>query len=504
MSALTSFIATVAAGAGRWGRRAAWLLVVAGLALVLGFTSYAVMTLPDLAPWHTEILPGEFSARGPGPDDFAGYQQLEAELFATAARRTAEWADKGEAFTDGRFNLDSKVRQLAAGAPFNRSFRLSPTVPLGSALLVHGLTDSPYSMKALAESLYQRGFEVTVLRLPGHGTLPSMLTRVTYEDWAAAVRLAARDVARRTPAGQPFYLGGYSTGATLALAYALDSVVDPTLRRPDRVLMVSPAIEISSLATLANILDLLAVLPVPALEKVRWQSVQVEFDPYKFNSFPVNATRQVNRATRELLQRLAAAAAAGELAQLPPVITWQSVVDSTVGATGTVDRLYARLAGERHQLVLFDTNRLVNWQLIENPRPRQLIKRITGSPRAYTLHLVSNEGAGDAPVVVQRFRPGETRAETVPTELAWPPDTVSLGHVALPFPPDDPVYGYLPGSGNAGIRSLGSLLLRGEAGATTIALGSLTRLRSNPFWALIDQQVGELVAADLAARPAGP
>jgi alpha-beta hydrolase superfamily lysophospholipase len=505
MPGLKSFVATVAAAATRWGRRAVWFLVVLAFAVVLGFTSYAVTTLPDLAPWHTEILRGEFSARRPGgPQDFAGYQQLEAALFATAARRAADWTDLGDAYTYSRFNPASKVQRLAAGAPFNRSFRLSPEVPVGSALLVHGLTDSPYSMKALAESLYRRGFEVTVLRLPGHGTWPSMLTRVTHDDWVAAVRLATRDVAGRTPAGQPFYVGGYSTGATLTLAYALDSLADTSLRRPDRVLLVSPAIEISSLATLANVMDLLAILPVQAVQKVRWQSVQVEFDPYKFNSFPVNGTRQVNRATKELQKRLAAAAASGQLRQLPAVVTWQSVADSTVGATGTLDRLYARLDGERHQLVLFDTNRQGNWQLIESPRPRALVNRLVASPRAYTLHLVSNQSGGDAPVTVQRYRPGETTAENVPTTLAWPADTVSLGHVALPFPPDDPVYGYLAGSGHAGIRSLGSLLLRGEAGATTIALGSLTRLRSNPFWALIDQQVGELVAADLAAPATGP
>ena len=72
---------------------------------------------------------------------------------------------------------------------------------MGGALLVHGLTDSPYSMKALAESLQRRGFEVTVLRLPGHGTFPSMLTEMRYRDWVAAVRLAARDVAQRTGPG---------------------------------------------------------------------------------------------------------------------------------------------------------------------------------------------------------------------------------------------------------------------------------------------------------------
>lgn len=41
-------------------------------------------------------------------------------------------------------------------------------------------------------------------------------------------------------------------------------------------------------------------------------------------------------------------------------------------------------------------------------------------------------------------------------------------------------------------------LLRGESGAISISLGALTRLRSNPFWSLIDRQIGTLVDADLA------
>jgi hypothetical protein len=82
------------------------------------------------------------------------------------------------------------------------------------------------------------------------------------------------------------------------------------------------------------------------------------------------------------------------------------------------------------------------------------------------------------------------------TTLDWPGNLVSLGHVAVPFPPDDPVYGFMPGSGRDGIASIGSWLLRGESGAITVSLGSLTRLRSNPFWSLIDQDVGDLVAAE--------
>ena len=49
---------------------------------------------------------------------------------------------------------------------------------------------------------------------------------------------------------------------------------------------------------------LFAVVPLPVLDKVHWQDIAPEFDPYKFNSFPVNASRQVNRATRDLQRAL--------------------------------------------------------------------------------------------------------------------------------------------------------------------------------------------------------
>ena len=55
----------------------------------------------------------------------------------------------------------------------------------------------------------------------------------------------------------------------------------------------------------------------------------------------------------------------------------------------------------------------------------------------------------------------------------------------------------MPGSGRDGIPSIGSWLLRGEDGAIAISLGALNRLRSNPFWTLIDADVGEIVASDL-------
>jgi pimeloyl-ACP methyl ester carboxylesterase len=343
---------------------------------------------------------------------------------------------------------------------------------------------------------------------------------MSARDWSAAVRIAARDVAAHTATSQPFYIGGYSTGGTLALQYTLDALDDDSLRRPDRVLLLSPAIELTPVAALASVIDLFSIVPVPVLEKVRWQEIVAEYDPYKFNSFPVNASRQVNRATRALGAALARAGSAGRLAHMPPVITWQSVVDSTVGAPGVVDALYGRLQGPSHRLVMFDVNRQQTFQSVQRPAARALIERLQGGRLATTLDIVTATDPQSANMSLPGRPKGEYRSaqhegnlisvlrlapdgtQTVrDTALAWPPSLVSLGHVALPFPPDDAIYGFLPGSGHAGLPSLGSLLLRGESGALSVSLGSLTRLRSNPFWPLIDEDLGTLVAADLAALP---
>ena len=476
-------------------RRLIKLAITAFVSIVVGFTLYAVLSFPDLKPWHTERLDEEFSALRDGNLDFDGYLKLEAHLFDAMRARIATWDHSGEAYIYSRFNPDSNVSRLVEGAPFNHSFRLTVPEPVGHALLIHGLSDSPYSMHELAEALHARGFEVTVLRLPGHGTLPSVMTQMTVADWNAAVRIAARDVASRTPPGQPFYLGGYSTGGTLALQYTLDALVDTSLRKPDRILLVSPAIEVPEVAVVANVLDMLSIVPLPALQKVRWQEIGVEYDPYKFNSFAINATRQVSRSTRTLQDSLAKAVETGRIEQMPPIVTWQSVVDATVGANGVVDALYARLHGAAHRLVLFDVNRQGAVGSVQRPGAGALIERLSTAPRAYTLDVVVNASEQARNVNVRRLAPdgGVTERET---NLQWPENLVSLSHVAMPLPPDDPVYGLNPGSGRDGIPSIGSWLFRGENGAVTVSLGSLTRPRSNPFWKLIDEDVAALVEAD--------
>jgi alpha-beta hydrolase superfamily lysophospholipase len=489
----------------RWTLRATMLVALLLFAVTAGFAAYAVLMLPEVDPWHTIRLRGEFTARDESGLDFAGYQAMEAKLFEEERQAIAAMPTDAPYYVGSRYDPNGPALRLAPGQPYNRSTRRTPASVRGAALLIHGLSDSPYSMQNLGDVLYAQGFEVTILRLPGHGTLPSGMVGMDYDDWVAAMHVAARDISTRLPKGLPFYIAGYSTGGSLALTYALDRATpgsDPSLRAPSRVLLFSAAVELVRAAALTRVLDVFAKLPVDAFEKVNWQSIGPEYDPYKFVSFPVNASRQVLKATRRLQRQLLQAEQAGRLDALPPIVAFQSAVDSTVGAHGITTTVFSRLKGAQHRLVLFDVNRHQRYDLVRRPSSEALVRGVTegvaSGTRGHSLVLVTNRAHDTEEVEVRTYTPGQALASVTQPGLSWPVNLVSVGHVSVPFPADDPLYGYIPGSGAHGVPSIGSWTLRGEEGAIVIPLGALGRLRANPFWPVLRHELETMAAADTA------
>jgi alpha-beta hydrolase superfamily lysophospholipase len=395
-----------------------------------------------------------------------------------------------------RYHAGSTPARLAFDQVYNRSFELEPEEVRGAALLVHGLSDSPYSLRAVAEFLHARGFYVLVLRLPGHGTVPAALLDVSWRDWRAAVAIAARQAAAKAPPGKPFYAGGYSTGAPLVLLHALDALEGGSARLPDRLLLFSPAIGISRFAVFTTLVSRLSFLPY--FEQSAWLDVLPEYDPFKYNSFPVNAATQIYHLTRELEARLAAAQAGRQLERMPRVLAFQSLVDATVSAADVVNRLFLRLPAAGHELVVFDLNRGDRLRDLIAEGPQQAFNAMVGAPALpFRLTVITNR-APDTDEVASYTRAAGSR-ETAVTNLglSWPQGVLSLAHVAIPFPPDDPLYGLLPAAGESWGLPLGRLAARGEAGAIVISLASLARLRSNPFFEVIRARVQEAVAGDL-------
>ena len=73
-----------------------------------------------------------------------------------------------------------------------------------------------------------------------------------------------------------------------------------------------------------------------------------------------------------------------------------------------------------------------------------------------------------------------------------------------PFPPSDGLYGFDPDpKEDFGVR-LGATASRGELGVLIVALDSLLRISSNPFYPYVAQRLEEVIAAPRGARAAAP
>ena len=126
--------------------------------------------------WHTENLSEEFTLKkAEEVKSFADYQELERRLFGQMDELIYDHTDAGPEKALVRYSSGSASDPRARTPDWNRSHELTTEHPLGGVLLLHGMSDSPYSLRTLGESLNRPGYWVIALRLPGHGTIPSGL-----------------------------------------------------------------------------------------------------------------------------------------------------------------------------------------------------------------------------------------------------------------------------------------------------------------------------------------
>lgn len=472
----------VSKGKGRRYSRLLFAGTVAVLCLVLWRGSTAT-----LEPWHTEKLSMEFTAKDrESVLTFAAYRQLEERLFAQLEQKVYLPANIGKGFELVRYSTGSLADPRNQEPDWNRSFELGAASPAGSILLLHGMSDSPYSLRALGQAFNRRGYHVVGLRLPGHGTAPSGLTGIDWEDMAAAVRVAVSHLGSKT--GQkPLHIVGYSTGASLAMDYTLDALAGKAAPVPASLVLISPAIGVHPAARLAGVKDWFSI--VPGLAHLAWISIQPEFDPYKYNSFATNAGAQVHRITSSVAKRIKNWSLQDRTEVFPPILIFKSAVDATVSTNAVVDSLLNPLADQNHELVLFDINRFAanTSLLVADPGP--LTSRLLAEESLpFILSLVGNREPESMDVVVRRKAPQATAPlETRELGLAWPRGVISLSHVALPFPPDDPLYGQQRPD-NRDSLYLGQMAIKGERGLLKIPDDWLLRLRYNPFYGFLEHR----------------
>jgi alpha-beta hydrolase superfamily lysophospholipase len=477
----------------RWLLRLVVLAAIVALAIVVGAAVSARSRIPDLKPWHRLVPSAEVRASDVGPtfalDDYLAREQ---KVFDEVRSRIENQLAPEERLYANRYDREGLASPSRLGRDWNRTFELTAAAPRCAALLVHGLTDSPYSMRAIAERLHADGCHVLAPRMPGHGAVPGGLTAASWEDWDAVVRLGVRHLRARVGASVPLTLVGYSNGGALVVKYALDALEDPTLPRADRLVLMSPMIGVSPLAGVARLVGALGV--VPYFEKTNWLDVLPEYNPFKFNSFPTHAAVQTAVLTRLLQRQIDRLAADGRIAGMPPALTFQSLVDATVDAYAVVTRFYARLPRNGSELVVFDINRLAGLDAFMRPSDRELLNRLMQrSERNFGLTVMTNLDRASLAVIARSGEPGSSEVTETPTGLAWPSDTFSLSHIALPFPPNDPVYGRSPDESLGRIVRLGILSPRGERAVLVAPMDVVMRVSSNPFYSYLEARTKQWV-----------
>jgi carboxylesterase len=116
------------------------------------------------------------------------------------------------------------MRMGTDASEHDRSTVMTGTEPLSlpggphGALLLHGFTGSPQSMRRLGRALAAVGFAVEVPLLPGHGTTPDDLAEMAYEDWRQSAEDAYAKLAAQV---DKVVVAGISMGGALTAELAI-------------------------------------------------------------------------------------------------------------------------------------------------------------------------------------------------------------------------------------------------------------------------------------------
>lgn len=457
------------------------------ITIIIVYFAY-LQNRPGLESWHRVELEEEFTVDKAGSvRTIKEYFELEDQLFHKIRQRVYQKKGEAEKNRLNRYYAGSLSDPAKQKPDWNRSFEFKQKNPRGGVLLLHGLSDSPYSMRSLARLFQAQGYYVLGLRLPGHGTIPAGLVDVNWQDFALATRIAAQHVRQEIGADKSFYMVGYSTGAALAVEYSLAILEGEKYPAADGLVLISPAIGVTPIAILARYQAKLAALP--GLEKFAWDSIQPEFDPYKYQSFAVNAGDQIYRLTRRIEQRINRLDKGHGVTGMPVVLAFQSVVDATVSTQALVKILFKRMAAEGHELVLFDIDRSAHIEPFIAYDPVNNIKELFAEPvLPFTTTILTNISEETQEIYARRRLAGPAKVSGERLGLVWPDGIYSLAHTALPFSPDDPLYGAsAPKKQN--LIYLGRIDLRGERGLFIVPAAELLRLSYNPFYAYIENRI---------------
>ena len=196
---------------------------------------------------------------------------------------------------------------LAGAEPFTH--RGGPT----GALLCHGFTGSPQSLRPWADFLADAGLTVSLPLLPGHGTSWPEMNGTTSDDWLAA---AGQALAGLRAQCDEVFLMGLSMGACLALRLA-ETASGPDLRG---LVLVNPSLAPDTKLFLVAPVFKYLVKSMPAIGNDIKKPGDVELS---YDRVPTRAAATLPRLWKATTRDLARVT--------QPVLVYRSTVDHVVG-----------------------------------------------------------------------------------------------------------------------------------------------------------------------------
>ncbi|MGB9380776.1 alpha/beta hydrolase [Candidatus Binatus sp.] len=139
---------------------------------------------------------------------------------------------------------DEPPSRDATGVDTNEFFLPGGAV---SALLIHGLSGTPYEMRYLGERLAARGVRVRGVKLAGHAAQPEELGAASYDNWYESAVNGLEELRQH---GEPIVVVGLSMGAVLAARLTADqaeSIAGVTLLAPAFFLPTSTTLALRAL-----------------------------------------------------------------------------------------------------------------------------------------------------------------------------------------------------------------------------------------------------------------
>lgn len=235
----------------------------------------------------TVLKPSGFAVGAPAPGTSFPNYVADAESRIYSALMQAQYGQETEPFGPG-YPIEKVVAMRAPYELLPDQERCGDGERSGF-LLIHGLTDSPYLLRSVAESLHER-YPCALLRgllLPGHGTVPGDTLKVGRDEWRAAVSYGVESVGAEVDA---VYLVGFSLGTALALDYADGHRDDPRLRG---LILLSPALVAGNPYAWLS----------PYVRWVRaWTGSSEEMDAARYRTLSLNAAAEFYLVTRPLTE----------------------------------------------------------------------------------------------------------------------------------------------------------------------------------------------------------